>query len=102
MDVHRTGIVLKPTNSRVVMRPFEPTNEHRFEKVIARISSLSEREVDSLLEGVMREFHGRHQRTREFFLHRFDQVRHHLHTDRPIGEARRLLIGSYFSQEYAL
>ncbi|QDV35920.1 glycoside hydrolase family 130 protein [Tautonia plasticadhaerens] len=102
MDVHRTGIVLKPTNSRVVMRPFEPTSEHRFEKIIARVSSLSEPEVDSLLEGVMREFRGRHQRTREFFLHRFDQVRHHLHTDRSIGEARRLLIGSYFSQEYAL
>jgi predicted GH43/DUF377 family glycosyl hydrolase len=102
MDVHRTGIVLKPTNSRVVMRPFEPTSEQRFGKIIARISSLSEQEVDRELEGVMREFRGRHQRTREFFLHRFDQVRGHLLTDRPIGEARRLLIGSYFCQEYAL
>ena len=102
MDVHRTGIVLRPTNSRVVMRPFAPTSEHRFEKIIARVSSLPEPEVDRLLEGVMREFRERHQRTREFFLHRFEQVRGHLLTDRPISEARRLLIGSYFSQEYAL
>src|SRR5262249_3429885 len=43
-----------------------------------------------------------HQRTREFFLHRFEQVRKHLLTDRPISESRRLLIGSYFTQEYAL
>jgi predicted GH43/DUF377 family glycosyl hydrolase len=102
MEVHRTGIVLKPTNSRVVMRPFEPTNEHRFEKIIARISSLPEPEVERLLGGVMLEFRERHQRTREFFLHRFEQVRGHLLTDRPISEARRLLIGSYFSQEYSL
>src|SRR5207248_5428102 len=44
----------------------------------------------------------RHQRTREFFLHRFDQVRGRVLTDLPISEGRRLLIGSYFTQEYAL
>src|SRR5207248_9617551 len=44
----------------------------------------------------------RHQRTREFFLSRFDQVRKHLLTDQPVGENRRLLIGSYFTSEYAL
>ena len=102
MDVKRTGIILKPSNSRVVIRPFEPTSENRFEKIIARVSSLSEQEVERLLEDVMREFRERHQRTREFFLHRFEQVRHHLLTDQPISESRRLLIGSYFTQEYAL
>src|SRR5581483_1185961 len=96
MDVKRTGIILKPSNSRVVIRPFEVPSENRIEKIIARVSSLSEREVESLLEGVMREFRERHQRTREFFMHRFDQVRRHLLTDQPISESRRLLIGSYF------
>src|SRR5436305_14294776 len=102
MDVKRTGIVLKPTNSRVVIRPFEPPSENRIEKIIARVSSLPEREVECLLEKVMREFRERHQRTREFFLHRFEQVRNRLLTDQPISESRRLLIGSYFTQEYAL
>src|SRR5947207_9105308 len=102
MDVKRTGIVLKPTNSRVVIRPFELANEARVEKIIARVASLPEGEVERLLDGVMREFRERHQRTREFFLHRFEQVSGHVLTDRPIGEARRLLIGSFFSQEYAL
>src|SRR4051812_44846224 len=102
MDVKRTGIILKPTNSRVVIRPFEPASENRIEKIIARVSSLPEREVECLLGKVMREFRERHQRTREFFLHRFDQIRKHLLTDQPISESRRLLIGSYFTQEYAL
>jgi predicted GH43/DUF377 family glycosyl hydrolase len=77
-------------------------SETRIERIIARVSSLSEHEVECLLETVLREFRGRHQRTREFFLHRFEQVRHHLLTDQPISEGRRLLIGSYFTQEYAL
>jgi predicted GH43/DUF377 family glycosyl hydrolase len=102
MDVKRTGIVLKPSNSRVVIRPFEPTNEHRFEKIIARIASLGEDDVDRLLEGVMRDFRERHQRTREFLLHRFEQVRKYMLTDNRLSEGRRLLIGAYFSQEYAL
>ncbi len=102
MDVKRTGIILKPTNSRVVIRPFEVANETRVEKIVARISSLTEREVECQLEKVMREFCERHQRPREFFLHRFDQVRKHLLTDQPVSESRRLLIGSYFTQEYAL
>ncbi len=102
MDVKRTGITLRPTNSRVVIRPFEVTNEGRIQKIIARVSSLTEAEVELLLDGVMREFRQRHQRTREFFLHRFEQVRKYLLTDRPPSESRRLLIGSYFTQEYAL
>src|SRR2546423_1615626 len=102
MDVKRTGTIIKPTNSRVVIRPFELANENRIEKIIARVSSLPEQEVECLLGGVMREFRERHQRTREFFLHRFEQVRSRLLTDQPVSESRRLLIGSYFTQEYAL
>ncbi len=102
MDVKRTKIILKPSNSRVVIRPFEARSGGRTERIIARVTSLSEQEVEGLLESVMREFRGRHQRTREFFLHRFDQVRSQLLTDQPVSESRRLLIGSYFSQEYAL
>ena len=55
-----------------------------------------------LLEDVMREFRDRHQRTRQFFLHRFEQIRSHLLTDQPLSENRKLLIGAYFTQEYAL
>lgn len=56
MEVKRTGVVLKPNNSRVVMRPFDPTSEHRAEKIIARVASLAEPEVERLLAGVMGEF----------------------------------------------
>jgi predicted GH43/DUF377 family glycosyl hydrolase len=102
MDIKRTDIILKPNNSRVLMRPFVVTNESRIEKIIGRITALSEQDVESLLEKVMRDFRSRHPRTREFFFHRFEQVRKYLLTDLPLSEGRQLLIGSYFTQEYAL
>lgn len=102
MDVNRTDITLRPNNSRVVIRPFEPTNDKRFERIIARVASLPEEEVATQLDAVIHEFRGRHQRTREFFMRRFEQVRTHLLTDEPLSENRRYLIGSYFAQEYAL
>ncbi len=102
MDVKRTGIILKPSHSRVIIRPFELPNETRVERILSRIAALTEVEVEHQLETVMSEFRSRHQRTREFFLHRYEQVRKHKITDQPISENRQLLIGSYFTQEYAL
>ena len=58
--------------------------------------------MDLLLQDVMSEFHSRHQRTRHFFLHRFEQVKEYLLTDAALSENRRMLIGAYFTQEYAL
>lgn len=102
MQLERTGIALKPNSRRVVLRSFEPTSDARKLKIIARLSTLSESEVDRLLQEVLEEFHGRHQKPREFFRQRFEAVRGYVLTDAPIAENRRLLIGAYFSQEYAL
>ena len=102
MLVNRTGIVLSPNNRRVVLRPFEMTNDARILRIIARVSTLSEEEVDEQLNDVLKEFHGRHQRPSEFFLCRFNAIRHHLLTDEPLTESRQLLLGAYFTQEYAL
>ncbi len=100
--MRRTGIVLRPNNSRVVIRPFQPASEHQIERILGRVASLSEAEVDLLLEDVMQEFRDRHQTTRQFFLRRFEQIRSHLLTDQPLSENRKLLMGAYFTQEYAL
>ncbi len=71
-------------------------------KIISRIMALRDEEAQRLLAEVLAEFHGRHQRLLNFFRERFEAVRHHLLTDSPLTEARQLLIGSYFTQEYAL
>lgn len=102
MDIKRTGVILKPNNARVLFRPFELTDPQRIMKIMGRVMELSDAEVDALLDGVMAEFHGRHQRLQNFFLSRFESLREHLLTDRPLSDNRKLLLGSYFTQEYAM
>src|SRR5438552_9282311 len=102
MRIRRTAIVLKPDNSRVFFRAFEFTNRERVLKIIARVMSLSELEAERRAQAVLRDFADRHQRLRVFLLKRFEQLRDHLITDQRLSEARQLLLGAYFSQEYSL
>lgn len=102
MNVQRTGPLIRPDNARVLYRPFEPPSAQRAMRIIARVMQLSAEEVETLLRTVLSEFHGRHQRLRDFLEERFVAVEHHLLTDRPPSPSQRLLIGSYFTQEYAI
>ena len=102
VQIKRTGIVLSPNKQRVVLRPFQPPGDDRVLRVIGRVCTLSEHEVDNQLAHVLEEFHGRHQKPKAFFERRFQELRHHLLTDTPLSENRRLLLGAYFTQEYAL
>lgn len=102
MDVKRSDIILKPDIRRVLFRPFEPEDAGRTLKIIARVMELTEEDVQALLNDVSIEFHGRHQQLDRFFMRRFEAVRQHLLTDRELSESRKMLIGAYFTQEYAL
>ncbi len=102
--VKRTNIVIRPNPARVLFRPFSPSSEARFSRILGRAMALEEREVESLVEQLTGEFRGRHhhQRLLHFLLDRFEQVRKHMLTDTPVTETRKLLIGAYFTQEYSL
>ncbi|TWT85289.1 Beta-1,4-mannooligosaccharide phosphorylase [Posidoniimonas polymericola] len=102
MLAKRTGIILKPDSRRVVLRPFIPSAAERRLKIVARVSALPDAVVDDLIGQVLQDFHGRHQRPGEFFGDRFQDVREHVLTDASLSENRKLLIGAYFTQEYAL
>ena len=104
MSIHlkRTATILKPDQSRVLLRPFSPGDPKRVSGIISRIMSLPEDRVGPLLDEVSVEFSDRHQQIRKLFLERFEQVRGALLTDGEVSEQRRLLIGSYFLAEYSL
>ncbi len=102
IKVHRTGITLRPDHHRVLFRPFELQDPIRIARIVARVMQLTESEVARQIESVLSEFHDRHQRLEAYFLRRFEAVRSHLLTDQPLTRNRQLLIGSYFTQEYAL
>lgn len=100
--VRHTGPVLKPNSARVLLRAFNPTTEQRSLQVIARICALPEEKVLSQLTQIRQEFRDRHRELQAYWLRRFEQVKALLLTDALISAERKLLIGAYFTQEYAL
>jgi predicted GH43/DUF377 family glycosyl hydrolase len=104
MSIHlkRTTTILKPDQSRVLLRPFTPGDSQRVGGIVDRIMLLPEEQVGTLVEGISAEFSQRHQNIRKVFLERFEQVHELLSADGKISEPRRLLIGSYFLAEYSL
>ncbi|MDB6165293.1 MAG: glycosidase [Lacunisphaera sp.] len=74
----------------------------RLIRVLARVMAMSEPQVQTEAAFVLHAFIERHQKLREFLLNRFEQVQDELITDQALSENRRLLIGAYLTQEYAL
>jgi predicted GH43/DUF377 family glycosyl hydrolase len=102
IQVRRSTTFLKPDQSRVLLRPFNPGDSGRAGRIIDRIMALPEDRVGPLLEEISAEFSQRHQRIHCLFLERFEQVRDMLSTEEGLSDERRMLIGSYFLAEYAL
>ena len=102
INVTRTGSVLKPDQTRVLLRPFIPGDAERIAGIIARIVALPEDQAAVTLAEILSEFSHRHDRISEIFAERFEQVRHLVATEEPLSTQCKLLIGAYFMAEYSL
>lgn len=112
MEIRRQSFELRPDPRRVLLRPFmasvvvKPTGHvepsRRLLDVLARVLMLDDAAAKVTLDGVLAEFHDRHEDIRAIFLARYAQMAPLLPIDRPLDETRKLLIGSYFTNEYSL
>ncbi|MBU1431372.1 glycoside hydrolase family 130 protein [Myxococcota bacterium] len=98
----RHEISLKPDSSRVILRPFIPSNTKSIKTILKRALKISDEEVNRQLELVYNEFDHRHLDTEEILLRHYRKVEQYIFTERLISRERRLLIGALFSGEYAL
>jgi len=98
----RSNTILKPDQSRVLLRPFIPGDTERIDRIIARIILLPETQVGPLLDEVSAEFSQRHHQVHKMCLKRFEQVRGKHALPDHLSDKRRLLIGAYFLAEYSL
>ncbi len=111
INLRRLPIVLRPDPARVLVRPFFPATQpqhlhksdsQRITRITSRVLALEQVRVEAELTDVMREFGSRHTDLRTIFAERFVQVCNHMPTAPVVPEeARRLLIGAYFSHEYS-
>jgi len=111
-EVRRLPLILNPDPRRVLLRPFmpslvvkpqpNPVPNARVLAIFARVMVLDDAAVEAKLDEVLSEFDERHQRIRAIFAKRYTEIRPFLPVDRNLSEARSLLLGSYFINEYSL
>jgi len=106
--VTRLPVRLRPDPRRVVARLFLPgqeivgNSESRAGGVMERILALSDEDVAHAVDEVLTGFGGRHRRFRSTLEDHFDLVAHRLGEGVVLSPERRLLIGAFFTSEYAV
>ena len=98
----RTNIVLRPDPSRVFFRPFDLMSQERITRIVARVTALERNEAEQEARIMLDRFMERHVKLEGFLLRRFEVVRDHVITDRPLNDWQKLLVGAYFTLEYSL
>jgi len=102
ITIRRHEALLLPECNRVLIRPFVPVDPQRVTAILGRALALSEEEVGAILHDVHHEFESRHYDIEAVLSDHYAKVHPYVFTQRPISRARQLLIGAFFSGEYAL
>ena len=103
----RHGVTLTPDPRRVIAKLFIPGEDAavvrtRAGALIDRVAHLDDEETGRLLRETFDGFGTRHRDLAGTFHHHYDLVRHRIARARDLSPTTRLLVGAYFSHEYAV
>ena len=103
----RHGTTLNADPRRVIVKLFVPGEDAavvrtRAAALIERVAHLDDEETGTLLRDIFSRFGARHRDLDGTFHHHYDLVRHRAARVRDLSPTARLLIGAYFSHEYAV
>ncbi len=101
LTVERYPLIIKPDPRRVLFRPFHLGNE-RMVLIVNRLLALTEEEVEKELSQVFQEFRHRHQAVEIYLDRRAKQILAHFNLSQELSPLHQLLVGAYFTHEYAL
>jgi len=106
LTLHRKSVKFIPDPKRVITRYFMPGQEDRAQAIIQRIISLPEDSCLQLFNDVLRSFSKRHRNISKIFENNFKNIEHLVKHNEiepdALSRERKLLIGSYFTQEYSI
>jgi predicted GH43/DUF377 family glycosyl hydrolase len=102
IKVKRRETKFSSNPSRVINKFFYPLNQQRSKNIINRVLDLSEDHVTNLLEEILSNFAHRHRNLQEVFKRNYQNVEAFISNQTHLSESRKLLIGSYFTQEYSV
>jgi predicted GH43/DUF377 family glycosyl hydrolase len=103
MKITKNSIRLHASAKGVITHFLYLPGKNRINNVVKRVENLTETEVDSCLEKVMKDFIGRHRNIEKTFLNHFDRIETHSQVDRShFSHRRKLLLGAFFTKEYSI
>ncbi len=102
VKIERVSEQLDPDPRRVISRFFGPGDEKRLRGIIERIRAIDRSAVSELLSGLERSFQKKHPDLAAIAKSNYDAVKHLISDERDLDQERRLLIGAYFTMEYAI
>ena len=105
VTVERKKIQFLPDSRKVIARFFD-LNSMRTTELVLRILYMPNKETEITLNQILRDFSKRHRNITRIFKKHFNKVRYVLENlgidPDSLSERKKLLIGSYFTMEYAL
>jgi predicted GH43/DUF377 family glycosyl hydrolase len=102
LKINSTAIDFRPNIGRVLNRPFIPASPDQVSNIIDRVLSFTEKEVEAQLANLRGEFDHRHPNLERSWLRQFEKVKAYLSNEVSLSPSRRLLIGAFFTGEYAV
>lgn len=102
LKVERKAIKIIGDTSRVITLLHIPDDRHRIAKIIQRIMRLPDTAAENLFTQIMNDFSGRHEDIEHIFERHLNEVQGYLPRDAMLSDAKRALIGAYFTKEYAI
>jgi hypothetical protein len=102
INVKRKAIKIIGDTSRVITLLHLPDNRSRIARIIQRIMSLSETATKKLMAQIRTDFSSRHADIEHIFQRHLNEVKGYLPRDAKLSNAKKALIGAYFTKEYAV
>lgn len=102
LAVTRLPIRISHDERRVITRLFTFEDSEQLQNIIRRVGELDAQMVDDTLGLVLSKFEGRHINLQDAFLQNYEQVCALTGFKNELTDKQRLLMGSYFTMEYAL
>ena len=102
VTVNRLQHRIEPDSRRTIALFFNVGGDPRARAIVDRVTKLPESEASALLSRVEEEFGKKHRDIHNIFLEHYQAVRAFVPAAAELSEARQLLIGAYFTMEYAV
>src|SRR5688572_21457473 len=103
MNITKHPIRLHASAKGVITHFLFLPGHNRIGNVIKRVENLTEEEVVSCMNKVMKQFAGRHRNIEETFINHFNRLNNQYQDDLlHFTPTRKLLLGAFFTKEYSI